>query len=321
VINNSVDLLCLIIYVSALFFVNVCRSRKVSTSESPRGSPASPRVRTTSESEVLSPGGGGSIIGSPPAQQQQQHRVASPAKLQSRGGGGVSGSEDEAESAAKTTATNGLASNGGRGGPSSLRQMRLPPRVHRTSVTCATVDDNGGGLPATPLLESSDNTPAAAGETVAVSTRSMDKITELDNSSEPISLPVAKRSRKLTETSSLAANSAPQSPRPRHVSGGGGPVVSGGGGGGMNPTLIRRKAEHRRRFMDGVPERRSMTIFDLIYYNPANGSRMANASEEATADKEQVVVDGREAEEVVDNPEEPPPPPAAAEVRYRTPLT
>ncbi len=40
----------------------------------------------------------------------------------------------------------------------------------------------------------------------------------------------------------------------------------------------RRKADHKRKFNNGVPERNKMTMFDLIYYNPMEGSRMSNSS-------------------------------------------
>ena len=39
--------------------------------------------------------------------------------------------------------------------------------------------------------------------------------------------------------------------------------------------FIRRKQEYKRRFLEGVPERSKMTMFDLIYYNPENGPRMS----------------------------------------------
>jgi hypothetical protein len=40
----------------------------------------------------------------------------------------------------------------------------------------------------------------------------------------------------------------------------------------------RRKADHKRKFNAGVPERKRMTMFDLIYYNPTEGTRMSNSS-------------------------------------------
>ncbi len=40
----------------------------------------------------------------------------------------------------------------------------------------------------------------------------------------------------------------------------------------------RRKADHKRKFNAGVPERKKMTMFDLIYYNPSEGARMSNSS-------------------------------------------
>jgi len=46
--------------------------------------------------------------------------------------------------------------------------------------------------------------------------------------------------------------------------------------------MMRRKIDHKRKFMNGVPERSAMTMFDLIYYNPANGHRMSVDDDEAT---------------------------------------
>ena len=40
----------------------------------------------------------------------------------------------------------------------------------------------------------------------------------------------------------------------------------------------KRKAEHKHKFNAGVPERKRMTMFDLIYYNPSEGHRMSNSS-------------------------------------------
>jgi hypothetical protein len=44
--------------------------------------------------------------------------------------------------------------------------------------------------------------------------------------------------------------------------------------------FMRRKQEHKRRFLRGVPERGNMTMFDLIYYNPENGPRMSIEEED-----------------------------------------
>jgi len=41
-----------------------------------------------------------------------------------------------------------------------------------------------------------------------------------------------------------------------------------------NFALKRRKIESKRRFSNGVPGRSTMTMFDLIYYNPDNGTEM-----------------------------------------------
>jgi len=68
---------------------------------------------------------------------------------------------------------------------------------------------------------------------------------------------------------------------------------SGGGGGRLSrlsstetqqgaekisqePTVFdKRKADHKKKFTQGPPERTKITMFDLIYYNPNGGSRMS----------------------------------------------
>ena len=46
-----------------------------------------------------------------------------------------------------------------------------------------------------------------------------------------------------------------------------------------NPTVFdQRKADHKKKFNDGIPERTKLTMFDLIYYNPADGNRMSNST-------------------------------------------
>ena len=47
-----------------------------------------------------------------------------------------------------------------------------------------------------------------------------------------------------------------------------------------NFALKRRKIESKRRFSNGVPGRGTMTMFDLIYYNPDNGTEMRVEDEE-----------------------------------------
>jgi hypothetical protein len=155
--------------------------------------------------------------------------------------------------------------------------LRLPPAVQRSSVVCA---QDAGGLPSTPLLDST-----AAGN----ASGRAEKIAEIG------------RNRKLSEPSS------PPATRHRRVSGR--PPTTGSGA----SAHIRRKAEHRKRFVGGVPERRSMTMFDLIYYNPENGSRM----QQSAAEEEAAVAVPEE--EVVDNPEpEVAPADAAAEPQVRS---
>eukprot|EP00096_Caligus_rogercresseyi_P014256 TRINITY_DN6756_c0_g1_i1.p1 TRINITY_DN6756_c0_g1~~TRINITY_DN6756_c0_g1_i1.p1 ORF type:complete len:556 (+),score=199.69 TRINITY_DN6756_c0_g1_i1:147-1814(+) len=44
------------------------------------------------------------------------------------------------------------------------------------------------------------------------------------------------------------------------------------------PSVIevfdQRKADHKKRFVKGVPERSSMTVFDFIFHNPSEGQKM-----------------------------------------------
>jgi hypothetical protein len=147
-------------------------------------------------------------------------------------------------------------------------QLRLPPAVRRNTVVCSPAN---GGLPSTPLLNGGNENQSAAVEKIAELKREVPK----------------SRTRKLTEPSSAPAS--PLQQRHRRVS-----------GLPINPAYIRRKAEHRRRFMGGVPERGRMTMFDLIYYNPENGSRMQSAPEETAVAAEPRQ---QEEEEAVDNPE------------------
>ena len=43
----------------------------------------------------------------------------------------------------------------------------------------------------------------------------------------------------------------------------------------LGPTVFDvRKADHKKKFAKDVPERKQITMFDLIYYNPSTGDRM-----------------------------------------------
>jgi hypothetical protein len=55
-------------------------------------------------------------------------------------------------------------------------------------------------------------------------------------------------------------------------------------------SVIRNRAfqkvssfEILRRFTNGVPDRTKLTMFDLIYYNPSEGSRMSTSSSRRTS--------------------------------------
>ena len=72
--------------------------------------------------------------------------------------------------------------------------------------------------------------------------------------------------------------------------------------------FMTRKQEHKRRFLRGVPERGNMTMFDLIYYNPENGSRMSIEEEDNPPDEADVVaVEGAQVPEAPVEPNLVPP--------------
>ena len=73
-----------------------------------------------------------------------------------------------------------------------------------------------------------------------------------ENLPEVFSPPQVPRSRKITESSEKPS---------------------------LPPTVFgQRKADHKKKFDEGVPERTRITMFDLIYYNPSDGNRMSNSS-------------------------------------------
>ncbi len=76
---------------------------------------------------------------------------------------------------------------------------------------------------------------------------------------QPFSPPPPTRTRRLTESRDSICL-APGTPAP-------GPTV-----------FDQRKADHKKKFVDGIPERTKITMFDLIYYNPSDGNRMSNSS-------------------------------------------
>ena len=67
----------------------------------------------------------------------------------------------------------------------------------------------------------------------------------------------------------------------------------------LNLGLKRRKVESKRRFSQGVPGRHKMTMFDLIYYNPDNGTEMVCDEVEPTESISRKI----DLNESVDNPE------------------
>jgi len=77
-----------------------------------------------------------------------------------------------------------------------------------------------------------------------------------------------------------------------------------------NPVLKRRKRESKRRFSKGVPDRETMTMFDLIYYNPDNGTAIVSEEPEPVV---QHLTQPEQVEEKTDDPVPPSPPAEAAE--------
>ena len=63
----------------------------------------------------------------------------------------------------------------------------------------------------------------------------------------------------------------------------------------------KRKAEHKHKFNAGVPERKRMTMFDLIYYNPSEGHRMSNSSSRRNSRTSSVSEEGTAANVAVAN--------------------
>ena len=53
---------------------------------------------------------------------------------------------------------------------------------------------------------------------------------------------------------------------------------------GDRSQFLRRKLDHKKKFSGGVPDRGSLTMFDLIYYNPSHGQRMSVEDVEENVD-------------------------------------
>jgi len=97
----------------------------------------------------------------------------------------------------------------------------------------------------------------------------------------PTSLPlIPNRTRKLTETSiaSLAEKLALTT----------------------NPTVFdQRKADHKKKFNGGIPERTKLTMFDLIYYSPSDGNRMSTSNSLRSSRAPSIDGRGRESEDAI----------------------
>lgn len=71
------------------------------------------------------------------------------------------------------------------------------------------------------------------------------------------------------------AISAPLTPKPTRVR-----RNTEGKSNNEKSQFMRRKLDHKKKFMRGVPERQNMTMFDLIYYNPEHGQKMSVEDDE-----------------------------------------
>merc|ERR1719318_1397627 len=100
-------------------------------------------------------------------------------------------------------------------------------------------------------------------------------------SSEPELVPARPSPVRPSPSTSLlrAAISAPMSPKPARIR-----KNTEGRSVGERSQFMRRKLDHKRKFMRGVPERGSLTMFDLIYYNPEYGQRMSVEDEDKEVD-------------------------------------
>ena len=70
---------------------------------------------------------------------------------------------------------------------------------------------------------------------------------------EPSPRSIKSRQRRLTETSTTGGAAPPNE----------------------STMFDKRKADHKKKFTQGIPERTKITMFDLIYYNPTSGNRMS----------------------------------------------
>jgi len=98
-------------------------------------------------------------------------------------------------------------------------------------------------------------------------------------SSEPDVIPAGPVTATLPSPLLREAISAPLTPKPARVR-----RITEGRSVGERSQFMRRKLDHKRKFLRGVPERGSLTMFDLIYYNPEYGQRMSVEDEDDEKD-------------------------------------
>ncbi|QQP32561.1 Uncharacterized protein FKW44_024091, partial [Caligus rogercresseyi] len=68
----------------------------------------------------------------------------------------------------------------------------------------------------------------------------------------------------------------------------------------------QRKADHKKRFVKGVPERSSMTVFDFIFHNPSEGQKMTVEEDGPSSSSPSIrnSLSDKEEEEDLDGPQQ-----------------
>jgi len=148
-------------------------------------------------------------------------------------------------------------------------------RVRSISGSGTDSDNEGAGSSLSPVVQNGPSTPTTAPAQPIAS-----------NSEQGVNSPKPARIRRVTETRNEREKS----------------------------QFMKRKQEHKRRFMRGVPERGNMTMFDLIYYNPENGPRMSidedtNEQEKTDTPEPENVAPATVVDAEPDTPPRTPPPP------------
>jgi hypothetical protein len=153
----------------------------------------------------------------------------------------------------------------------AIVQLRRPPAVVQRVVN--EVGESVVGLESTAHV--ADNNPHP-GTPMIIRTR---QLSENSDGVSPAAAPPS-RTRRLTESKDDSA------------------ILKN-----LGPTVFdQRKADHKKKFVDGIPERTRITMFDLIYYNPSDGNRMSNPSSMRSSRAPSIDADGlsrRDSEDAV----------------------